>query len=380
MNTGERGLVGKAGRLAARGNEAAARRRSGGERQNGVDAAAALLDVLARALDLERAALLLATPAGALEPIATLGRVSAKMLAEDRLGGGTWGVAMPLEREGRVVGRLVAARRGGRPLPPADRRLLARLAATAAEFVAQRRAQSDLDRTRELLARAETLSALGTLAAGVAHEIRNPLVSVRTFIQLLPERLHDEEFRTGFRDLALAEIERICALINDLLAFSRPSPSQLEPTDLGALVAQTVRLLDAEARKHGVQLTCEVADDLPLVHADEARVKQVLMNVVLNAVQAAPAHTAVEVTARAHAAGAVLEVADRGPGIPAEQVRQIFDPFFTTKASGSGLGLFIAERIVRDHGGSIEPRARDGGGTVFALLFPGGAEEHADAV
>ncbi|MCW5891763.1 MAG: hypothetical protein KIT14_14620 [bacterium] len=365
--------------MAARGNEASARRRGGRERQNGVDGAAALLNVLARALDLERAALLLVTPAGRLDPIATLGRVSAKMLAEERLGSGTWSVALPLARDGHVVGRLLAARRGGRSLPPGDRRLLARLAAAAAEFVAQRRAQSDLDHTRELLARAETLSALGTLAAGVAHEIRNPLVSVRTFIQLLPERLDDEEFRTGFRDLALTEIERICALINDLLAFSRPSPAQLEPTDLAALAAQTVRLLDAEARKHGVHLTCDVAGALPPVHADEARVKQVLMNVVLNAVQAAPAHTAVEVTARPHAAGAVLEVADRGPGIPPEKVRQIFDPFFTTKASGSGLGLFIAERIVRDHGGSIEPRPRDGGGTVFALVFPGGAEEHADA-
>jgi signal transduction histidine kinase len=348
-----------------------------------VDGASALLDVLARALDLERAALLLATSNGTLDAIATLGRVSPKMLAEDALGRGTWTVTVPLECDGRIVGRLLASRRGNRPLPPADRRLLERLAASAAEFIAQRRAQSDLDHTRELLARAETLSALGTLAAGVAHEIRNPLVSVRTFIQLLPERMDDEEFRTGFRDLALTEIERICALINDLLAFSRPSPSQLEPTDLVGLAAQTVRLLDAEARKHGVHLTCDLPETLPAVHADEARVKQVLMNVVLNAVQAAPPHTTVEVTAHADGDRTVLEVADRGPGIPPEQVRQIFDPFFTTKASGSGLGLFIAERIVRDHGGTIEPRPREGGGTVFALVFPsgapGGAEEHVDA-
>src|SRR5256886_6994000 len=107
---------------------------------------------------------------------------------------------------------------------------------------------ADLARSRELLARADRLAALGMLAAGVAHEIRNPLVSVRTFIQLLPERLADEEFRTGFRELALGEIERICALINDLLAFSRPAPAERERTDLNELVAQIARLLEAEAR------------------------------------------------------------------------------------------------------------------------------------
>src|SRR5439155_1479789 len=112
------------------------------------------------------------------------------------------------------------------------------------------RMAADLASSRELLARADRLSALGMLAAGVAHEIRNPLVSVRTFIQLLPERLGDEEFRTTFRDLALAEIERICGLINDLLAFSQPAHAQVDPADLNDLVAQIVRLLAAEARTH----------------------------------------------------------------------------------------------------------------------------------
>ena len=96
---------------------------------------------------------------------------------------------------------------------------------------------------------------LGTLAAGIAHEVRNPLVSVRTFIELLPERLHDEEFRTAFRQLSLAEIERICGLLNDLLAFARPPSTQLEPTDAGALAVQTVRLLETEARKRSSPCT-----------------------------------------------------------------------------------------------------------------------------
>src|SRR5207237_6441262 len=117
------------------------------------------------------------------------------------------------------------------------------------QLVESERQAAELQHTRELLGRADRLSALGMLAAGVAHEIRNPLVSVRTFIQLLPERLADEEFRTEFRELALGEIERICTLINDLLAFSRPAPTEPAPSALTGLAAPASRLLEAEARR-----------------------------------------------------------------------------------------------------------------------------------
>src|SRR5207247_156533 len=177
-------------------------------------------------------------------------------------------------------------RAGGAPLTPAERALAAGVADALAQLVASERQAAELRQTRELLGRADRLAALGMLAAGVAHEIRNPLVSVRTFIQLLPERLADEEFRTGFRELALGEIERICALINDLLAFSRPAPAERERTDLNELVAQIARLLEAEARRRDVAVSFHGEPDLPQVVVDEAQVKQVLMNLLLNALQA----------------------------------------------------------------------------------------------
>ncbi len=337
--------------------------------------------LLGRALGLERAALLIEpSPGDALVTVATLGRVRLKtMLPDATPGDGPWSADLPLHAAGRDTGRLLLARAGGAPLPPADRTLVRRLIDGAGEFLEQRNLRSDLLHARELLARADRLSALGTLAAGVAHEIRNPLVSVRTFIQLLPERLHDEEFRTGFRNLALGEIERICTLINDLLAFSRPSPAQLEPSDLNVLTEQTIRLLEAEGRKRDVLLGADLEESLPLVVADEARVKQVLMNVLLNAIQASPSHTTIDVRSRLdegpQGRWSVIDIADAGPGIPAEQVEQIFDPFFTTKDSGSGLGLFIAHRIMSDHGGAILTRPRAGGGTVFSILFPAAAEQ-----
>jgi signal transduction histidine kinase len=227
---------------------------------------------------------------------------------------------------------------------------------------------------RDRLAHADRLAAIGTLAAGIAHEIRNPLVSIRTFIQLLPERLHDEEFRTSFRELALGEIERICDLINDLLTFSRPTPGEREPMSAAELVQQIVRLLDAEARKHEVRLDCDTDPDTPRALADQAQIKQVLLNVVLNAIQASPRPGAVTVATRrtrhAGQAWCAIDVSDSGPGIPPAEAGRIFDPFFTTKQLGSGLGLFIARRIVDDHAGTIHAAARPGGGCVFTIRLP----------
>jgi len=339
--------------------------------------AAAWLTLLVRALDLERACLLVADgPGRPYRLLAAHGRGAPRLLdlrAEPP--DGPWSATVTLDADGGPAGLLLLARAGGAPLAAADRALVRDLADGVLALLARRRLEDDLSAARALLAQADRLSTLGTLAAGIAHEIRNPLVSVRTFIQLVPERLHDEEFRTGFRELALAEIERICGLITELLAFSRPSAAEREPVDVSALVAQTLRLLDAEAHKRGVALRAEVAGDVPAVQADEAQLKQVVLNVVLNAIQASPSRSAVVVRTGAGAStGAVIEVEDAGPGIPEERAARIFDPFFTTKEAGSGLGLFIAQRIVTDHGGSIDARPRAGGGTMFAIRLPADAE------
>jgi signal transduction histidine kinase len=281
----------------------------------------------------------------------------------------------PVESGGRVAGQLLIARAGAAALDAGDYALARQLADGAGAILEHAGLAADLEHARTLLQRADRLSALGTLAAGVAHEIRNPLVSVRTFIQLLPERVDDEEFRTSFRELALKEIERICELITDLLAFSRPTPAEREPADLNEITSQIVRLLEPEARKRDVLITMTLAARVPVVVVHEAQVKQVLMNVVLNAIQACAGHGTVDVrTAHDAAAGCVVEVADTGIGMTPEQREHIFDPFFTTKETGSGLGLYIAHRIVAEHGGAIvvEPRAE--GGTRFRITFRGGEE------
>ena len=311
--------------------------------------AAATVALLARALRLDRAALVIAAPDGRhLTPLAVHGDVSDQDWQDDTVGDSGWSTVLPLE-DGAHRGYLLLGRTADGPLSEQDRALAASVLGTSPFGAADARGP------RDRLAHADRLAAIGTLAAGVAHEIRNPLVSVRTFIQLLPERLDDEEFRTSFRELALGEIERICGLINDLLAFSRPALAERESTDVPELAQQIVRLLDAEARKHDVRLVYEAHQQTPRVWASEAQLKQVLMNVVLNAIQACTATGRVRVSTRGERrhgrSWCTIEVADSGPGISADAVARIFDPFYTTKTLGSGLGLFIARRII-DAGGA----------------------------
>jgi signal transduction histidine kinase len=332
--------------------------------------------LVARALGLERVALLVEdSTAGALVPVATYGNTQVSPVRPgEQPGDGPWSHTLPMHAAGHLTGLLLLGPAGGGELSASDLALAERLAEAAAGIVRHADVAAELARAREQLARADRLAALGTLAAAVAHDIRNPLVSVQTFIQLLPERLHDDEFRTTFRDLALNEIERICTLINDLLAFSRPAPTAREPADLGELVRQIARLLEVEARKHDVTVTCGGDPVLPPVAVDSGQVKQVLLNVILNAIQASAPGRAVEVTTRVLRDGGggwcVVSVADTGPGIAPEHRDEIFDPFFTTKDAGSGLGLYIAQTIVREHGGYIAAGPRDGGGTLFSIHFP----------
>ena len=352
------------------GRERPGRRRSGAESSAPLQA---VLSLLVRALGLERAAFLFEkAPRGELVPVAAHGDPPPTPLAPGAAPDASWSLALPVGAGVAVRGLLLLARAA--PLTPADAAVATEVADALGQLVESGRQAAALRHMRELLGRADRLSALGMLAAGVAHEIRNPLVSVRTFIQLLPERLADEEFRTGVRELALGVIERICALINDLLAFSRPAPAEREPTDLNELVAQITRLLEAEARRRDVAVSFHGEADLAKVVVDEAQVKQVLMNLLLNALQACGSHGSVEITTRGEEARGerwcTVTVADSGAGIPPEHVEQIFDPFFTTKDAGSGLGLYIARQIVTEHGGHITTAPRAGGGTAFTIHFP----------
>ncbi|HSE85118.1 MAG TPA: ATP-binding protein [Candidatus Binatia bacterium] len=243
-----------------------------------------------------------------------------------------------------------------------------------AERLMQR--ERELKESQNTLRRADRLSSLGLLTAGLAHEIRNPLVAIRTFTQLLPERYEDAEFREGFQGLALKEVDRICGLINDLLSFARPSRPNVAEENMNDVVDGIARILETEAKEKGVEIIRGFASNLPRVWIDREQLKQVFMNIILNAIQAMKAGGSIFISTRIASRNddsdqfVQVEIRDTGVGIPPENLERIFDPFFTSKDEGSGLGLSISHQIIQEHGGYFTVESKVGVGTTFFINLP----------
>jgi signal transduction histidine kinase len=245
--------------------------------------------------------------------------------------------------------------------------------------------EKELKESQNTLRRADRLSSLGLLTAGLAHEIRNPLVAIRTFTQLLPERYNDAEFRDGFQGLALKEVDRICGLINDLLSFARPSRPKVVQENMNDVIDGITRILESEAKEKNVEITRDFTAGLPTVWIDREQMKQVFMNLVLNAIQSMKNQGgALSISTRFHSRDqsgqpgqfVQVEIRDTGVGIPEENLDHIFDPFFTNKDEGSGLGLSISHQIVQEHGGYITVESQVGVGTSFFVNIPLGKTVH----
>jgi signal transduction histidine kinase len=288
-----------------------------------------------------------------------------------------------LGKEGALGAIAVDNRRGGRRFTADDQTLLEGLATQAAIAIENARLVQDLRRSREQVRRSERLGTLGTLAAGLAHEINNPLVSIHTFLHLAPARRRDEdpEFWGAYHALACREVDRIRQLVASMQRLGRddgplPPSTAFDPRGVAEEVAS---LLQPEAARAEVALRIVCDTAVPELVAVRDHVHQVLTNLTLNAIQAS--HKGGEVAIRVGpdpiGGGACFEVSDRGDGIPEENLGRIFDPFFTTKGPdrGTGLGLVICHRLVSEHGGTIEVRSRQGEGTTFAVRLPatGGA-------
>jgi signal transduction histidine kinase len=226
----------------------------------------------------------------------------------------------------------------------------------------------------------DRLAALGAMAAGLAHEVKNPLGAIKGAAQLLAEaqpRTTDEEF-VG---IILEEVDRLDRVVSSILDYARPRSTEVDPIDVNAAVRRTLQIL-APSHDDQVAIAVELAENLPQVRIDAEQLRQVVMNLVTNAVQAmggsgrVSVATAYRRTARATwpvtlANGAVeIRVADTGPGISTKVLKNLFIPFFTTKAKGTGLGLAISQRIVQNAGGTIDVQTSAGVGTTFIVVLP----------
>ncbi len=236
----------------------------------------------------------------------------------------------------------------------------------------------DVSEVRSLtdqLIRADRLAAMGELTAGVAHEVRNPLGVIRASVQLLEESRVDPERIRQATDVIKQEIDRLDKVIKALLDFGRPSSPTLAPVDVEEVVRDVVLFTERFAKRANVRIESGLKGDLPRVRADADQLKQVLLNLVSNAVQAMEDRAddrpgAITIASNLVGGYVTLSVADDGPGIPLEALSKVFDPFYSTRADGTGLGLTIVHRIVDDHHGHIEVESGEDSGTRFTISLP----------
>ncbi|HJW90008.1 MAG TPA: ATP-binding protein [Anaerolineales bacterium] len=235
------------------------------------------------------------------------------------------------------------------------------------------------------LIRSARLAAVGEMAAGVAHELNNPLTTVTGFVELVLEELPPDSPQRADLELVLRESRRARSVVHQLLDFSRPQEDVRQHADLNLLVQETLSLLKHWTRTRAVQVSVILAEDLPAIYLDANQIKQVLVNLVHNGLQSMPHGGELTIQTGQEAldgrAGLMLKVRDNGEGISPEILERLFEPFFTTRppGSGTGLGLSVSYGIVSNHGGVIEVESQVGVGSLFTVWLPLEASEARDA-
>ena len=238
----------------------------------------------------------------------------------------------------------------------------------------------ELNRSHALLSRAEKFSFLGNLAARLAHEIKNPMTAIGTFLQMLPRKFNDEEFRTNFYNIAMEETNRVNNLITELLDLINTRESHFELEDLHDLIDKMIFLISPQSKAKDIEIVRKFDSSIGEVKMDSEKMKQVFLNLLSNAVDFTPEKGRIEISTAKESIngsrkGIKIEIKDNGIGIHQSMMNKIFDPYFTTKYKsnmhkGTGLGLFIAHQNVQDHNGTIEVKSEVDKGAAFILTLP----------
>jgi signal transduction histidine kinase len=306
----------------------------------------------------------------------------ADSLRDARLAALPVSLAIPLVNRGMLIAFVLLQSRMDTTVIPSDTmELLAAMAQNAANALDSFLLYEDLRQSQALMRRTDRLRSLETIAGGFAHEIRNPLTSIKTFIQLAPERKDDSQFIGEFSRIVLDDVNRIERLIQEILDYARYMEPRLTDEDLNEIVSSCLYFIQVKADSRGIKIEKDLAPELPRGMLDRQQIKQVLLNLLLNAMDAMSEKTGtlrVRTTRFQKADGEVwaqIEIEDTGHGISPENLDHIFDPFFTTKHTsavneGTGLGLTIAHQIIREHRGEIQVQSAEGIGTTFRINLP----------
>ena len=220
----------------------------------------------------------------------------------------------------------------------------------------------------------EKLAAIGQLAAGIAHEVRNPLTTIKGFVQLLYKYnlMKDVTLQKSYLAMIDKEIDRVNDLLKDFLQFAKPIKPKLAMYNINNTVADIGALIEANCAGHCIRMEINLAADMPNILCDYDQIKQVIMNIALNAIDAMQnsENKVFGLTTSFDHNNIYIEISDTGTGMTEEQIRRIFDPFYTTKESGTGLGLSVCYSIIENHQGKIEVESKLNQGTVFTIIMP----------
>ncbi|MHB8770286.1 MAG: ATP-binding protein [Syntrophales bacterium] len=238
------------------------------------------------------------------------------------------------------------------------------------------RDMTEIRRLKQEVARSQRLASLGSLAAGVAHEIRNPLSSIKGFATYFRERYRENPDDRETAETMISEVDRLNRVITQLLEFARPLTMKRIPTSLPVVIRHALRTVEGQATQKGIRIETDIPAAPAEIPLDADRMSQVLLNLLLNAVAATDAGGSIGVSLKQQDDGTIrIAIADTGAGIRPEDLPRVFDPYFTTKPSGTGLGLPIVQKIVEAHGGTIHIASEAGKGTTVTLLLPTTSEE-----
>jgi two-component system, NtrC family, sensor histidine kinase HydH len=248
-----------------------------------------------------------------------------------------------------------------------QRKIRERLEAAGAEL---KSAYGKLNETFNQLRHSDRLASLGQLSAGIAHEIRNPLGSIHGVVDILGKDISSEDPRFEFVRIARQEIARLEKLTSRVLQFSKPAPPRQFPIDWREIAESARSLCADQAARQGVEIEFPIEAPQAIIHVDPEQIKQVLINILINGIQAQPDGGKIIFHGQVEAGVLTLSIRDNGQGIKPEQLDVVFDPFFTTKREGTGLGLAISYQLVKNNGGNLRVTSEHGRGACFHVSFP----------
>jgi len=275
---------------------------------------------------------------------------------------------LPMFSHEKVVGLLsMGQKNSGEPYTISELESLERFTGQAGLAIENLQLIESIFQANQRLFEAEKLASLGQLASGVAHEIRNPLSSIKMNIQGMARNLQLDEVNQRRLQIIQREIDHLDHVVHDVLIYARPSRLEIESTQVREVILQTLEVMAPGLQKKGHQVILELPSDLPEVLADKDKLHQVIKNLIANAAEAMGSEGSLTITSRQSSGYVEVMFADSGPGIPSDVILSIWNPFFTTKADGTGLGLANVRKFIQEMGGDVSVESSEGEGATFTL-------------